>query len=51
MAIVSQGRFLVKKGALTHLRKDTSGILIKKRKELLYLFLFNDILIITKKKG
>jgi len=47
--LVSESRSLVKKGPLTQLCKPASGLL-KKSKRTLYFFLFNDLLIITKKK-
>ena len=51
--LVSQSRSLVKRGQLTHLIQQSTGILDKlsRRKELLHVFLFNDLMIITKKKG
>ncbi|KAK2164213.1 hypothetical protein NP493_1426g00004 [Ridgeia piscesae] len=53
IALVSESRSLVKQGQLTRILTSSQGILDKwtRRKELLHLFLFNDILLITKKRG
>ena len=50
---MSESRSLVKQGQLTRILTSSQGILDKwtRRKELLHLFLFNDILLITKKRG
>ena len=50
MPIVSQSKSLVKKGKLTRIFKENKGFLGNKKKESLHLFLFNDTLIIAKKK-
>ena len=54
VTLVSQGRSLVKRGALSRLlTSSNTGLLdkLKKKKETLHLFLFNDLILITKKKG
>jgi neuronal guanine nucleotide exchange factor len=53
--LISASRFLVKQGELTRIVSDSSSRLpfgkAKATKHPLYVFLFNDILLLTKKKG
>lgn len=54
ISIISNSRYLVRSGALTHmsLRNDDTILTFGKRfsKSTLYLFLFNDLLFVTKYK-
>lgn len=53
--LISASRYLVKKGEVTEIVSDSNTKNIFKRskptKNPLYLFLFNDILLVTKKRG
>ncbi|NXG15627.1 ARHGQ factor, partial [Grallaria varia] len=49
-ALVSSSRWLVKRGELTTYVEDTGLFSKRTSKQQVYLFLFNDVLIITKKK-
>ncbi|XP_059160433.1 serine-rich adhesin for platelets-like isoform X2 [Physella acuta] len=54
--LVSSSRFLVKQGEMTLIKSDATtrkplSKLLGSHKEHIYLFLFNDLLLVTKKKG
>ena len=53
--LISSSRYLVKQGELTRILSDSGSRLpfgkAKAGKQATYVFLFNDILLITKKKG
>ncbi|XP_038154175.1 rho guanine nucleotide exchange factor 26-like [Cyprinodon tularosa] len=49
--LVSSSRWLVKRGELTEFAEDAGLFTKRKSRQQVYFFLFNDVLIITKKKG